>query len=53
MKGKDMILSIFLSRQTHDDSDPCDIILISFDMHKTLCENCYKIETKERYLLQM
>ena len=28
MKGKDMILSNFLSRQTHDNSNPHDIILI-------------------------
>ena len=52
MKGKDMILSSFLLRQTHDDSNQHDIILISFDMHKTLYENYYKIETKERYLVQ-
>ena len=30
MKGKDMILSDFLSTQTHDNSDPHDIIPISF-----------------------
>ena len=47
-----MILSNFLSRQTHDDSDPHDIIPISFNMHKTLYKNYYKIETKERYLVQ-
>ena len=51
MKGKDMILGDFLSRQTHDDRNPHDIILISFNMHKTLCEKYYKIETKERYLV--
>ena len=53
MKGKDMVLSDFLSRQTHDDSDPHDIIPISFNMHNTLHERYYKIETKERYLVQM
>ena len=52
MKGKDMILSDFLLRQTHDDSDPHDIIPISFNMHNTLHEKYYKIETKERYLVQ-
>ena len=52
MKGKDMILSNFLLRQTNDDSDPHDIILISFNMHKTLYENYYKTETKQRYLVQ-
>ena len=53
MKGKDMILSNFLLRQTHDNGNQCDIIPIFFNMHKTLYKNYYKIETKERYLLQM
>ena len=53
MKGKDMILSDFLSRQTHDNSNPCDIIPISFNMHNKLHERYYKTETKERYLVQM
>ena len=44
-----MILSNFLLKQTHDDSNAHDIILISFNMHKALYENYYKIETKERY----
>ena len=48
MKGKDMILSDFLSRQKHDDSDPHDIIPISFNMHRALYENYYSIETKEK-----
>ena len=52
IKGKDMILSNFLLRQTHNDSDPHDIIPISFNMHKSLYENYYRIETKERYLVQ-
>ena len=52
MKGKDMILSDFLSRQTHDNSNPHNIIPISFNMHKPLYENCYSIETKERYLVE-
>ena len=47
-----MILSNFLSRQTHDDIDPHDIIPISFNMHNTLHKNYYKIEMKERYLVQ-
>ena len=34
MKGKDMILSEFLSRQTPDDRNPHEIILISFNMYK-------------------
>ena len=52
MKGKDMILSDFLSRQTQDDSDPHDIIPISFNMHSTLHEKYHNIETKDRYVVQ-
>ena len=53
MKGKNMILSNFLSRQTHNNSDPHDIIPISFNMHKALYKNYYSIETKKkRYLVQ-
>ena len=48
MKGKDMILNDFLLRQTHDDSNPHNIIPISFNMHKPPYENYYKIKTKER-----
>ena len=32
IKGKDMIISDFLSRQKHDDSNPYEIIPISFNM---------------------
>ena len=52
MKGKEMILGDFLSKQTHNDGDLHDIILISFHMHKPLCENYYKSETTDRYLVQ-
>ena len=52
MKGKDMILSDFLLRQTHNDWDLHGIIPISFNMHKTIYKNYYKTETKERYLVQ-
>ena len=38
IKGKDMILSDFLSRQKHDDNDPHDIP-ISLNMHNVLHEN--------------
>ena len=48
-----MVLSDFLSRQTHDNSDPHDIIQISFNMHNTLHENYYKMETKEGHLEQI
>ena len=51
MKGKDLILSDFLFRQTHDSSDPHDNIPISFNMHNMLHEKYYKIETKERHLV--
>ena len=52
MKGKDMILSDFLSRQTHDNSNPHEIIPISFNMYNTLYENYYSIEIKDKYLVQ-
>ena len=49
MKGKDMILSDFLSRQKCGDSNPHEIILISFNMCKILDDNYYNIE---KYLIQ-
>ena len=49
IKGTDMVLSDFLSRQNNDDSDPHEIILISFNMHKVLQENYYKVDS---YLVQ-
>ena len=39
MKGKDMVLSDFLSWQNNDDSNPNEIIPISFDMYKILDNN--------------
>ena len=42
-KGKDMILSDFLSRQKVDDSNPHEIILISFNMREVLQENYYNL----------
>ena len=39
MKGKDMILSDFLSRQKNDNSDPSEIIPISFNAYNILEEN--------------
>ena len=38
LKGKDMVLRDFLSRQKHDDSDPHEVIPISFNMYNTLYE---------------
>ena len=52
IKGKDMILSDFLSRQKHDVSDPHDIISISFNMHNMLHKNYYNIGRTDRYLVQ-
>ena len=53
IKGKDMILSDFLSRQNHHDSNPQEIIPITFNMHNLLHEKYYNIEKTERYLVQM
>ena len=44
-----MMLSDFFSRQNNDNSDPHEIIPISFNMHKVLQENYYKIAS---YLVQ-
>ena len=52
MKGKDMLLNNFLSRQMHDDSNPHEIIPISFNMFKALNKPYYSIETKGWYLVQ-
>ena len=47
-----MILSEFLSRQKHDDSDPHEIIPISFNMYSTLQEKYYNIVNSVEYLVQ-
>ena len=53
MKGKDMILSDFLSRQETDKSDPHEIIPISFDMKPILNDRYYNVEEQEgKYLVQ-
>ena len=53
MKGKDMILSDFLSRQEMDNSNPHEIIPISFDMKTILNDRYYKVEEeKSKYLVQ-
>ena len=49
IKGKDMILSDFLSRQKNDDSNPHKIIPIFFNMYKILNDNYYNIE---KYIIQ-
>ena len=56
MKGKDMILSDFLSQQENDNSDPGEIIPISFNAYNILEESrnlsmCKKSEGK--VLIQM
>ena len=53
MKGRDMILSDFLSRQEIDKSNPYEIIPISFDMKTILNDRYYKVEEeKGKYLVQ-
>ena len=47
-----MILSDFLSRQKHEDSNQHEIIPISFDRCSVLQERYYKIGNSERYLVQ-
>ena len=49
-----MILSDFLSRQKHDDSNPHEIIPILFNMHNVLQSKYYNITEKEqgKYLVQ-
>ena len=51
-KGKDMALSDFLSKQNHDDSNPHEIIPISFNMYQVLHEKYYNIGDTENYLVQ-
>ena len=53
IKGKDKILSDFLSRQIEDDSNPHEIIPISFNIREILQENyhnivsdTYKVQTR-------
>ena len=47
-----MILSYFLSRQKHDDSNLHEIIPISFNMHSILHDKYYNIGNSEKYLIQ-
>ena len=59
MKGKDMVLSGFSSQQNNDDSNPNEIIPISFDMYKILENNMNNFDKynnnfgNEKYLIQM
>ena len=52
IKGKDMILSDFLSRQMTDRSKPHEIIPISFRMKAVLKDRYYNIGNESRYLVQ-
>ena len=54
IKGKDMILSDFLSRQKQDDGNPYEIIAISFNMQNILQFSYYNISEREegKYLVQ-
>ena len=52
MKGKDMILSDFLSRQGIDRSNPQEIMPISFDMKGILNDKYYNVGGESRYLVQ-
>ena len=47
-----MMLGDFLSRQKHDDSNPHEIIPISFNMHNLLHEKYYNIGETDKYLVQ-
>ena len=51
IKGKDMILYNFLSRQIEDDSNPHEIIPISFNIREILQENYHKI-ISDTYMVQ-
>ena len=51
IKGKDMILSDVLSRQIEDDSNPHEIIPISFNIREILPEN-YHSMIKDTYMVQ-
>ena len=47
-----MILSEFLSRQKHEDSNSHEKIPITFNMHNILHEKHYNIAKSEKYLVQ-
>ena len=53
IKGKDMILSDFLSRQDPGDEDTKEIIPISFNMKSVLQDKYYNVsENEEKYMVQ-
>ena len=60
IKRKDMVLSDLLSKQKTDDSNPHEIIPISFYLRRVLHENYYKLDNMtetakieaDKYLVQ-
>ena len=58
IKGKDMVLSDFLSRQKTDDSNPHELIPISFLLRNQVNDYFYRIDNKinlprkDKYLVQ-
>ena len=53
IKGKDMILSDFLSRQDLGDEDTKEIIPISFNMRSVLQDKYYNVgKNEEKYMVQ-
>ena len=58
IKGKDMVLSNFLSRQKTDDSNPHELIPISFSLRDWVSDYFYRINNeiklprKDKYLVQ-
>ena len=53
IKGKDMVLSDFLSRQDPGDEDMKEIIPILFNMKSILQDQCYNIdENMDKYMVQ-
>ena len=58
IKGKDMVLSDFLSRQKTDDSNPHELIPISFTLRNQIDDHFYQINSRtdppktDRYLVQ-
>ena len=58
IKGKDMVLSDFLSRQKMDDSNPHELIPISFSLRDQVSDYFYCIDNeidlprKDKYLVQ-
>ena len=51
IKGKDMVLNDFLLRQQGDDSDPHEIIPISFNMREILKQNYYN-SVEDKFMVQ-